>query len=119
MSKRSDQLLMEDILESIKKIIRYTKGLSREALEKDEMRLDAVVRNFEVIGEAANRIPKETKAKHPQIVWRRIIGFGLRNRIVHEYFGIDVRILWAIIQHNLFDLQQQIAAIDLDFNHKA
>ena len=53
----------------------------------DDKTIDAVVRNFEIIGEAANRIPEDFKSNHPEIEWRRMIGF--RNRIIHEYFGID------------------------------
>jgi uncharacterized protein with HEPN domain len=56
--------------------------------------VDAVVRNFEIIGEASNRIPDDFKTEHPEIEWRRIIGF--RNRIIHEYFGIDYENLWRI-----------------------
>jgi len=111
MSKRSDRLLAEDILESIAKIKRYTKGMDRVAFENDEMRVDAVVRNFEIIGEAANRISKEVQENNPKVEWRRII--GLRNRIVHEYFGIDIGILWAIIQNNLDHLEDQLANIDI------
>lgn len=111
MSKRSDRLLAEDILESIVKIKRYTKGMDRAAFENDEMRIDAVVRNFEIIGEAANRISKEVQENNPKVEWRRII--GLRNRIVHEYFGIDIGILWAIIQNNLDHLEEQITNIDI------
>ena len=85
--------------------------MDRVAFENDEMRVDAVVRNFEIIGEAANRISKEIRENNPKVEWRRII--GLRNRIVHEYFGIDIGILWAIIQNNLDHLEEQVANIDI------
>ena len=109
MSKRSDEFLLEDMIESINKIERYTKGLSKDDFQKDEMRLDAVVRNFEIIGEAANRLSQEIHEKYPEVEWRRMVGF--RNRIVHEYFGIDVDILWSIIENNLGDLKNQISKI--------
>lgn len=87
MSSRSAQLLIEDILSASEKIQRYTDGMSFDQFTLDEKTADAVVRNFEVIGEAANRLPADFKAQHPHIDWDRIRGF--RNRIVHDYFGID------------------------------
>jgi uncharacterized protein with HEPN domain len=112
MSKRSDKLLIEDILESIEKIKRYTKNINRQEFGGDEMRVDAVVRNFEIIGEAANRISNDLQENNSEIAWRRII--GLRNRIVHEYFGIDLDILWTIIHNYLDDLENQLSKINID-----
>jgi uncharacterized protein with HEPN domain len=75
--------------------------------------LDAVVRNFEVIGEAANRIDQEFRDENPEIEWKRIRGF--RNRIVHEYFGIDYEIVWEIIENYLDELINWLETI-LDSN---
>jgi uncharacterized protein with HEPN domain len=94
MSKRTVKLLIEDILESCNKIISYTKGISFDAFVSDPKTVDAVIRNFEIIGEAANRLPDEYKDAHPEIDWFRMRGF--RNRIVHDYFGIDYSIVWQI-----------------------
>ncbi len=94
MYNRNANLLVEDILDSCGKILDYTAGLSFEGFAADAKTVDAVVRNFEIIGEAANRLPEEFKDSHPQIDWFRIRGF--RNRIVHEYFGIDYSIVWQI-----------------------
>ncbi len=94
MSKRESRLLIEDILDSGHKILDYTKGLSFEEFLRDSKTVDAVIRNFEIIGEAANRLPEEFKDKHSNIDWHRIRGF--RNRIVHDYFGIDYEIVWQI-----------------------
>lgn len=101
--------MLMDILESIEKIFRYTKGMSFEDFSSDEKTMDAVVRNFEVIGEAANRVEDEVKKKYPKVEWRRII--GLRNRIVHEYFGIDFNIVWMIIEENLKTFKAEIEEI--------
>ena len=87
MSKRDLLLLIEDMLDAVNKILKYTSGLNYEQFIHDEKTIDATVRNFEIIGEAANRIPEDYKLQHPEIEWRQII--GLRNRIIHEYFGID------------------------------
>jgi uncharacterized protein with HEPN domain len=94
MSKREPKLLVGDILDSAHKIVDYTAGQSFEDFTKDTKTVDAVIRNFEIIGEAANRLPEEFKDRFPEIDWQRIRGF--RNRIVHDYFGIDYSIVWTI-----------------------
>src|SRR5437868_14064709 len=102
MSDRSAKLLIDDILMSAGKIQRYTAGMTFEQFTVDEKTADAVARNFEIIGEAANRLPNEFKAQHTNIDWDRIRGF--RNRIVHDYFGIDYSIVWKIIETFLPEL---------------
>jgi uncharacterized protein with HEPN domain len=109
MSKRTPELLIEDVLEAAKKIRAYTKGLSLDKFVHDEKTIDAVIRNFEIIGEASNRLPDEYRAKHPEIEWDRIIGF--RNRIVHDYFGIDHSIVWNIIQKYIPDLIKALGSL--------
>lgn len=109
MSKRSNKELLQDILECIQKIFRYTEGIHYQDFIQDEKTIDAVVRNFEIIGEAANRVEESVKTQFPYVEWRRII--GLRNRIVHDYFGIDLGIIWQIIEENLQDFQIQIEEI--------
>lgn len=106
MSKRALTLLLEDMIEAGLKIKKYTASYSFDAFIKDEKTVDAVVRNFEIIGEAANRISQERRADYPNIPWGRLR--GLRNRIVHEYFGIDLQIVWTIIQEDLDDLINQL-----------
>jgi uncharacterized protein with HEPN domain len=99
MSNRSAELLIEDILDAARKIQRFTIGITFEDFIADDKTVDAVVRNFEVIGEASNRLPPEFKQRYAEVDWARIKGF--RNRIVHDYFGIDHIIVWNIIQHYL------------------
>lgn len=94
MSKRDPALLVEDILESAEKILNYTKDYNFEQFQGDNKTKDAVVRNFEIIGEAAGRLPDSFKKQNTLIDWKRIRGF--RNRIVHDYFGIDYSIVWEI-----------------------
>jgi len=110
MSDRSSELLIEDILESALKIQRYVSGIDFEGFATDEKTADAVVRNFEIIGEAANRLPKEFKARYQEVDWERIRGF--RNRIVHDYFGIDYSIVWNIVQNFLPELIQELSKIN-------
>jgi uncharacterized protein with HEPN domain len=99
MSDRPVRLLIEDILESIEKIERYTAGISFEEFSNDDKTNDAVIRNLEIIGEAANRLPDDFKDKHSNIEWFKIV--GLRHRIVHEYFGIDLGIVWQIVTKDI------------------
>jgi len=73
----------------------YTRGMSLEDFSKDQKSIDAVARNFEIMGEAANRLPDEFKESHSEIEWFKIV--GLRHRIVHEYFGVDLEITWRIM----------------------
>jgi uncharacterized protein with HEPN domain len=94
MSKRSTDLLIDYILDSGQKILNYTVGLTLDQFTTDSKTVDAVIRNFEIIGEAGNRLPEDFKETHPEIDWHRIRGF--RNRIVHDYFGIDYSIVWTI-----------------------
>ena len=96
MSKRETLLLLDDMLQSAKKIKRYTLDFDFNSFLSDDKTMDAVVRNFEIIGEAANRIDDDFRLKHSEIEWKRIRGF--RNRIVHDYFGIDYEIVWEIIE---------------------
>ena len=96
MSKIETLLLLDDMLQSAKKIKRYTLDLDFNSFLSDDKTMDAVVRNFEIIGEAANRIDDDFRLKHSEIEWKRIRGF--RNRIVHDYFGIDYEIVWEIIE---------------------
>ncbi len=107
--RRSYKLYLEEILSSTNKIQKYVGDSSFEDLLKDEMKIDAVVRNFEIIGEAANKISQEIKEKYPSIEWRKISDF--RNILAHEYFGIDYEIMWDIIKNKLPRLQKDIQTI--------
>ncbi len=109
MSKRDPKILLDDILSSIEKIESYTAGYSFESFMEDSKTLDAVIRNFEIIGEAANRLPEDFKDANEQVNWFRIRGF--RNRIVHDYMGIDFQIVWTIIEKDLSKLSFEIRAI--------
>ena len=109
MSKRQPTLLIQDIIESWEKILLYTAGLSFDQFTSDSKTIDAVVRNFEIIGEAANRLPEEYKEVHPEIDWHRMWGF--RNRIVHDYFGIDFNIVWQIKETALLEMLEKLKRI--------
>lgn len=101
-------MLLLDMKEASEKILKYTKGLSFEEFLTDDKTIDAVVRNFEIIGEASLRIDEDFRLENPQIEWKKLRGF--RNRIVHDYFGIDYEIVWSILSEDLeeliFELEQ-------------
>lgn len=106
---RDPRVYLEDILEATKKIQEYTKGFSLPKFSRDQKTLDAVVRNLEVIGEAVKKVPPSVRFRHPEIDWKRIA--GLRDILVHEYFGIDVEIIWDIVKHKVPTLKVQISRI--------
>lgn len=103
MSKRND------ILESTDKIDSYIGQQNFEDFKNDPKTIDAVVRNLEIIGEAANQIPDDLKQKFPSIKWRQID--GVRNRIVHEYFGVDLQIVWKVIKRDLKKFEDKLRQI--------
>lgn len=109
MSKRSADLLLGDMRDAMKKIDRYIKGMSHDRFADDEKTVDAVARNLEIIGEAVTRLPKEFKKQHAGIPWLKIA--GLRHRIVHEYFGVDLDIIWTIVKKDLPTFKAQLQKI--------
>ncbi len=100
-------LYLEDIVLSMKRVGEYIAGLDFQHFKWDFKTVDAVVRNFEIIGEASKNLPEGFKSSHPEIPWEEM--YRLRNRVTHEYFGIDYEIIWDIaIKHlpkNLEDLE--------------
>lgn len=104
------------MVNSINKIFKYTEGYSFSTLLSDEKTLDAVVRNFEIIGEAANNVPIHIKEKYPEVPWQQM--YGLRNYASHEYFGLDLSILWEIINRNLPKDKENLEKIIAELNTK-
>lgn len=92
MRKGDFRVYVVDILEAIQRIEEYLRGVTFEEFSKDNKTMDAVVRNFAVIGEAAKSVPVHVKRKHPEIAWKRMS--GMRDKVVHKYFGVDPHILW-------------------------
>ncbi len=100
---------LNDILENIADIREFTSGLTRESFSVDKKTMKAVVRSLEVIGEAANKLPEHVRNRYPQISWQEII--GMRNRLIHEYFGIDLDIVWQTIEEDLKPLEDAVKKI--------
>ncbi len=99
MLRREWDIRIDDMVAAVDKILRYTAGMDKAAFAADERTIDAVVRNLIVIGEAAAHVPEDVVAASPQIPWARMR--GMRNLAVHEYFGIDVNVLWDTVTGNL------------------
>ena len=109
MSKRDPRLLVEDISSAIGKIERYVAEMAFDNFTADDRTIDAVVRNLEIIGEAARQIPRTFKEINKDVPWGQIA--GLRNRIVHDYFGLDLEMIWYIITADLPELKKSIQKI--------
>jgi len=109
---RDYRIYLEDILEATRKVRAYTNNLSKAAFLEDDKTFDAVVRNLEIIGEAAKSIPENVRAGAPGIEWKKIA--GLRDILIHEYFGIDGEIVWDIAQHKLPDLETAVKQLLTD-----
>lgn len=109
MIDKSPLVFLDDMCEALVKIEHYTSGLTEQTFTQSDIVLDAVIRNFEILGEAANHIPDAIRAAHPEIPWPQVI--GLRNLLIHEYFGADPTILWKIIVTDLPGLKDKIALL--------
>jgi len=96
---RHFRLYIEDIELSMTRILEYVEGMDFLKFKQSYITVDAVVRNFEIIGEAAKNVPDEIKDKYQEIPWKKM--YGLRNLISHEYFGIDYEMIWEIITKDL------------------
>jgi len=106
---RDYKLYLEDILDAIQKIEEYVQGLTFQEFRESSLRVDAVLYNLEIIGEAVKHIPESIRVEHPYIEWRKIA--GLRDIIAHEYFGISLGIIWDVLENKLPDLRVQIASM--------
>jgi len=113
-SERTYIHFLEDITESISKILTYTRSCNFEQFKNDEKTVDAVIRNLEIIGEASNKIPKNIREKYPSVPWDEM--YRMRNKAIHEYFGVDYEIIWDIIVNYLpVNLNQMKHIIEAEF----
>lgn len=109
MRKPDDRGRLEDILDAIKRIESYMRGANEKRFGKDLMRQDAVMLQIEIIGEAARNISLEFQEQHAEIPWSKMI--GMRNKIVHDYFQIDVSKIWDTAKNDIPQLKKTIAKV--------
>jgi uncharacterized protein with HEPN domain len=102
-------LFLEDILLAVNKIEKYTVGLSLDTLAGNDIVIDAVVRNFEIIGEAVKHLPGTLKEKHSDVEWKEAAGF--RDILIHDYFGIDLEAVWDTIRNNIPPFKKKISRV--------
>jgi uncharacterized protein with HEPN domain len=106
---RSWRLFLEDIVEASNRILRYSEGKDLSAFCKDEMAYDAVLRNLQIIGEAAKAIPADVRQGHPEVDWKGMA--GLRDVLAHAYFGLDDETLWDVVTTKIPRLRSQVLQV--------
>jgi len=106
---KSDLAYIDHILDCIRKINKFSKGLTVNEFRNNELVQDAVIRNIEIIGEASKKITSETKKNYPDIPWKEIS--GMRDKLIHDYLGVDVDVVWETIKKDIPALRKQILSI--------
>lgn len=109
MSKRNPDVYLQDILESIAHIQRFLEGVSEDDFYKNVEKQDAVLRRLEIIGEAVKHLPDEIRENHPDTPWRQIA--GMRDIIIHEYFGVTLEMVWIVATVDILDLKSKVEDI--------
>ena len=107
---KSDLAYVEHILDCIRKIYAFSEGLSLREFKKSEMAQDAIIRNIEIIGEASKKISIDTRKTYYKIPWKEIA--GMRDKLIHDYIGVDVDVVWKTIKKDIPDLEKLINEIE-------
>ena len=105
---KDDRIYLQHIRDAISRIVSYTAG-GREAFLATPQAQDAVIRNLEIIGEAVKHLSPDLRQQHPDIPWKQIA--GMRDEMIHEYFGVDVAIVWKVVERHLPTLRQTIESL--------
>ena len=107
--KRDYSLFLKDIIQAMEAIEKFVEGMDLEKFIGDDKTSSAVIRKFEILGEAAKNIPNWIREKYPHIPWRRIV--GMRDRLIHAYFGIDYKLVWDAIKVEIPKLKPELEKI--------
>ena len=114
---RDYNLYLQDIVTAADRIASYIEDMTDSEFKADQMRIDAVIRNLQIIGEAVKKIPSSIRERDPSIPWQEIA--ALRNRVTHVYFDVDLNITWDVVQFELPMLKTQIQQILDSFHHES
>lgn len=114
--KKDPKIFIEHILESIARIEEYTKEITKDEFLSSSKIQDAVIRRIEVIGEAVKNIPDEMKQKYPYMPWRKMT--GMRDILIHEYFGVDLELTWRVVKEDITDLKKRMLRVKEDLERK-
>jgi uncharacterized protein with HEPN domain len=109
MSSRADRDLLGDILEAIRRARRYTEDQSYEQFLADTKTQDAVIRALEILGEATKKLSPSLREVHPEVPWKSMA--GVRDKLIHDYFGVNFDIVWEIVRDQLPALAEQVEAV--------
>jgi uncharacterized protein with HEPN domain len=102
---KDDILYLRHILEAIDRVLAYTSA-GREAFRQDTKTQDAVIRNLQIIGEASKKVSTEARAAHPEVPWKNMT--GMRDRVVHDYFGVSLDMVWDVVENHLPPLRDKV-----------
>ena len=100
---KDNKIYIEHIIAAIDKILKFKSNISLKEFAKDEMMQDAIIRNIEIIGEASKQLSSELKSKHQEIPWKEMA--GMRDKLIHDYFGVDIEVIWKTISVDIPNLK--------------